>query len=430
MRSVAVDLDAASPGELVEAASAIAHELAGRQVPGSAAVCLELAEALGRVIDVDEAALAGLVRAVDRSAEAQRWGYSGTAAWLKHRVGMRAGRAKERLTLARQLERLPLVGKLFAAGELPYGYAATISSAVTRLDDADTATAERYLLRMHEQGHSAGQVARAGERINEVVAERDGTDKPPTEARRGFNRSWIDKAKSLDGSSWVRMWLTPEDTAVFDQALEPLAKPAGAGDDRDHGQRLADALISVLSAGHRRSAVTLLIDLATLQGVDLPGRLADGTPIPAARARQIALAAGVSALVLGPGGHPLYLGRTARFASPQQRRVLETLYGTCAIEHCEIPSWLAEIHHVDGWKLGAATDIDKLAPACGFHNRWIEDNPDRVETIRDDHGRYVIRCLPPWDAGHRTGDHPVSVSGGRSGGRCRPQNGDSQPEGP
>jgi hypothetical protein len=62
MRSVAIDLDAASPGELVTAASTTAHELAGRPTPESAAVCLEVAEALGRTIDVAEAALTGLVR--------------------------------------------------------------------------------------------------------------------------------------------------------------------------------------------------------------------------------------------------------------------------------------------------------------------------------------------------------------------------------
>jgi Domain of unknown function (DUF222) len=423
MRSVTVDLDAASPGELVGAASAIVSELAVRSAPESGAVCLEVAEALGAAIDVSEAALAGLVRAVDRCGEPKRWGFSCTTAWLRHRLGMRAGRAKERLVLARQLERLPLVGKLFAGGELSYGFAATIADAVARLTDADTVIAETYLLGLKDSGCSAGQVAKAGERIADVIAERDGTDKPPAETRRGFRRSWIEKAKSLDGAAWVRMWLTPGDAALFERTLEPLAKPAGAGDDRDHGERLADALMSVLSQGHRRSTVTVLAGLDTLNGDDVPGRLIDGTPVPAERVRQLALSAGVSALILGPGGHPLYLGRTARFASPAQRRVLEALYGACVVDGCEIPSWMCEIHHTEGWKLGAATDIDKLTVACGFHNQWIEDNPDRVQTTRDTRGRYRITLLPPWHA--RPGK-------GRTGGNTtsRPDEGDRQPEGP
>src|SRR5262249_47020157 len=220
-------------GELVAAASAIATKLAVRRAPESAAACIEAAETLGATIDLNEAALARLVRVVDRSAEAQRWGFSCTSAWLKHRFGMRAGPARERLTLSRQLERLPLVGKLFSAGELPYGFAATICESVTRLGDDDARTAEQILLGLRHEGCSAGQIAKAGERITDVIAERDGADQPPVDAKRGFTRSWIDKAKSLGGASWVKMWLTPEDTAVFEQTLEPLAKPTGAGDDRD-----------------------------------------------------------------------------------------------------------------------------------------------------------------------------------------------------
>ncbi|MBC6466552.1 hypothetical protein HKK74_13710, partial [Actinomadura alba] len=133
--------------------------------------------------------------------------------------------------------------------------------------------------------------------------------------------------------------------------------------------------------------------------------------------------AGVSALILGPDGHPLYLGRTTRFATPRQRQVLRALYATCAVEGCDIPTGLCEIHHTDGWKLGSPTDIDKLAPACGFHNRWIEDNPDRVRTIRDANGRYIIHCLPPWDAKH----HETDTRRSRP---SRPQKSDRQPEGP
>ncbi|GAA2107462.1 HNH endonuclease signature motif containing protein [Actinomadura alba] len=302
----------------------------------------------------------------------------------------------------------------------------TIAHAVNRLNDDDTAAAEASLLDLKDQGFSAGQVARAGERIGEVVADRDDTEEPPPEAKRPFKRSWVEKSKSLDGAAWVKGWLSPEDAAIFDEVLEPLATPTGAGDDRDHAQRVADALISVLSQGHQRSPITIIAPLDTLEGSGTPGRLPDGTPIPPQRVRQLALNAGVSALILGPDGHPLYLGRTTRFATPRQRQVLRALYATCVVDGCDIPTGLCEIHHTDGWKLGSPTDIDKLAPACGFHNRWIEDNPDRVCTIRDANGRYTIHCLPPWDAKH----HESDTRRGRSSRPSRPQEGDRQPEGP
>jgi hypothetical protein len=394
---VTVDLDDASHGALVEAAEAIAAELAARTAPESPTVCLEEAEILGRAIDRSEAAMASLVRRVDAAGEARRWGFTCTTAWLRARLGMRGGRAGDRVVVARQLPRLSRIAKLLASGDLSYGYATAICQAVTRLDDTDATTGEEILLELADAGGTVKDVAKAGDRIRDLVAERDGREAPPADSKRGFERSWAEQSRSLDGSSWVKMWLNAEDTAVFSQALEPLAKPVGAGDDRDHGHRLADALISVLARGHRTTGATVIIDLETLQGSDKPARLPGDGVIPARRARQIALNAGVNALLLGSDGRPLYLGRTVRFASPAQRRVLQTLYDTCVVDGCEIPAWLCEIHHLGGgWKLDVPTDIDKLVPACGWHNRWIEDNPQRVEEHRDRRGRVTIRCLPPW----------------------------------
>ncbi|WP_344397723.1 DUF222 domain-containing protein, partial [Actinomadura alba] len=156
MRSVTIELGGASPGELVEAASAIALELAARPAQESPAVCMELAQDLGRALDVGEAALSSLIGVIDRSGEVRRWGFSSTSAWLRKQLGMRSGRANERVMLSRQVRRLPLVAKQWASGELPLGYASTIAHAVNRLNDDDTAAAEASLLDLKDQGFSAG----------------------------------------------------------------------------------------------------------------------------------------------------------------------------------------------------------------------------------------------------------------------------------
>jgi uncharacterized protein DUF222 len=414
------ELAGASTAQLVEAAGFIAAELASRSAPESPAASMELAEALGWSLDQNEATLAALVRRVDGSGEAQRWGYASPLAWLRHRLGMRTGRARERLRLARQLPRLRLTGKLLAAGELSYGYAATIAESLARCDDEDATTGEQILLEL-AGNVSVNQVAKVGERITEVIAERDGRERPPADDRRGYRRSWIQRSKSLDGGSFVKGWLSPEHAAVWDSVIDPLTRPTGAADDRDHAQRTADALHSLLSQGHRRTGAIVVIELATLVGADVPARLLSGGTVPAERARQIALSAGVSALILGPDGHPLYLGRTARFASPAQTRVLRVRYDSCAVQHCQIPSTHCEIHHTGGgWKAGAPTDIDKLAPLCSFHNTWVEDHPDRVREHRDADGRYTLDLLPPWDSGARTDTvHPRHA-----------RHGATQPKGP
>ncbi|WP_433151093.1 DUF222 domain-containing protein [Actinomadura nitritigenes] len=407
MHSVTVELEAASTMELVNALSTIATELASREAPESAAACLELTETLVAACDMQESALAGFIGRVDATAEQARWGYPSTQAWLRSRLGMRDNRAKERLTLARQRHRLPQVAERLAAGELSHGYAVAIADSVARLDDTDCAEAEATLLDMADQGFSAGKVAAFGRRIRDLIAERDDTeDAPDEDSRRGYDKSWLTTTRSLDGGRYVKGWLNPEDAAIWDGTLGPLAKPAGPDDRRDMSERTAAALSSVLSGGHKATKVTVICDLDTLTGGNAPARLTDGTPIPAAQARRIALSAGVSPLLLGKGNTPLYLGWRERFASSAQRQVLETLYPSCAVRGCELPGTLCEVDHVHGWALGESpTDIDQLALACGWHNRFKHTNPDQIQITKDQDGRYVYRLLPPPGARPSSGGH-------------------------
>ncbi|MFG2086169.1 MULTISPECIES: DUF222 domain-containing protein [unclassified Spirillospora] len=402
-----IDVASMSTTRLVDAAASIAAELARRDAPDSPAECMRAAETLAAATDRHESVLAGLIGLVDAAGEMRRWGYPSSRAWLRSRLGMREARAKERLALARQLHRLPKVGDLLACGGLSYGYAATVAGAVTRLDDDDCAAAEEILLDLAGKGFSAGKVAAFGTRITDLIAERDGTEKPDPESRRGYERSWIDSTRSLDGGRYVKGWLNAEDAAIWDGTLAPLAKPAGADDRRDLSERTAAALTHVLSGGHRATKVTVLCDLDTLTGGTTPARLTDGTPIPAAQARRIALNAGVSALILGRGSLPLYLGHTVRLATAAQRRVLEALYPTCAVEGCEVPATLCEVDHVHGWALGnSPTDIDKLAPCCGWHNRHKHANPAQIRITRGADGRYIYRLHTPDYRPHSPDDAP------------------------
>jgi hypothetical protein len=216
MCSMVIELDGASTGELVDALSEIAAELAGRSAPESAAVCMELTESLAASIDRTESVIAGLVSVVDRAGEVRKWGLPSTQAWLRSHLGMRDNRAKERLTLARNHDRIPQVAGRWAAGELSYGYAATIAGAVARLDEADCRAAEEVLLGMVEDGFSAGKVATFGKRIRDVIADRDGTERPDGDSRRGYERSWIESTRSLDGGRYIKGWLNAEDAAIWD----------------------------------------------------------------------------------------------------------------------------------------------------------------------------------------------------------------------
>jgi hypothetical protein len=323
---------------------------------------------------------------------------------------MRGGRAAERLTLARQLPRLDETAGRLRDGDLPLGYATVIADGVSQFNDADAVAAEDLLLRRVDDGRTVKQVATYAARIHDAIQERDGT---ADRSRRGYARSWIKLAASADGGAYVNGWLTAEHAALWHGILEPLAKPVGADDPRDRPQRVADAIYTVFSAGGRNWSATVIIDYDVIAregrgareappaGGVLPADdpldermrrrrsgarprawLPDGTPLAPERARQIALAGGISALVLGPGGVPLYLGRSQRLVSPAQRRVLEAQYRTCSVRGCEIPATVCEIDHIVPWCAGGRTDIDQLAPKCHNHNRFKARYPDRVEERR------------------------------------------------
>ncbi|MCW2885510.1 MAG: hypothetical protein JWL58_2372, partial [Streptosporangiaceae bacterium] len=247
MRSVP-ELEAATSGELVELAHAALGVLAVRPAPQCPTFCLELAERMGAALDLGEAALAGLVGRADAAAEPLRQRFAGTRGWLTVAMGMRHGRASERMTVARQLPRLPRTAGLLSAEKLPYGYAATICEAVARLSDEDALAAERILLDAALEGVSATKVAKLGERIVQVIAERDGTDDPGRDARRGA-RSWLRLSRYLGGRGAVRADLDPELAALLADRLAPLAKPAGPEDTRDQAERNADALRMLLTGG-------------------------------------------------------------------------------------------------------------------------------------------------------------------------------------
>jgi hypothetical protein len=153
-------------------------------------------------------------------------------------------------------------------------------------------------------------------------------------------------------------------------------------------------------------------------GTSFTARLADGTPISTQRAREILLNAGFSALILGTDGHPLYLGRRVRCATPAQRRALHARYATCVVDGCEIPATGCQVDHVDGWENGQPSDIDRLVLCCSWHNRYKWRRPDRVTITQQPDGRYRYQIARPNNAqpnnaqpnSPRRRDHP---SGGR-----------------
>ena len=157
-----------------------------------------------------------------------------------------------------------------------------------------------------------------------------------------------------------RVWTTSRGhTLTAAEAAVHLVRRAGHPDRRRHG-----AL-----PGHRRGA---------------PGHR--GPPAAAAGGRQRRpghrlgehrrelTAARITALATTLLGTriPLAVGRSARTATPAQRRALAARDKGCIIPGCGIPAEACQTHHVQDWAAGGDTDLPNLALLCWAHHRQVD----------------------------------------------------------
>ena len=98
---------------------------------------------------------------------------------------------------------------------------------------------------------------------------------------------------------------------------------------------------------------------------------------------------------------PLAVGRTARTATPAQRRALAARDKGCIIPGCGIPAEACQTHHVQDWAAGGNTDLPNLALLCWAHHRQVD-----LRHV-DHHPRDQRRPSPPTRT-RRTTRHPLA----------------------
>ena len=200
-----------------------------------------------------------------------------TAGWLRHRTRMgHPGRPPPRSGRQRPAPR-PLQGtaQALADGELSYAHAAALTRATQHLPSHTVAAAEPVLLdatRRLDPPRLRKVVGHLGEVADPAAAEQQALRR---HERRGL---WL--APTLAGMVAIEGLLDPDAGETLLTALEPLARPSTADDDRSATQRRADALTELArrqleggrlpQSGGVRPQVT--VELASLPGQPgLPG---------------------------------------------------------------------------------------------------------------------------------------------------------------
>lgn len=208
-----------------------------------------------------------------------------------------------------------------------------------------------------------------------------------------------------------QLWMTPEQAAVLEAAIGPLAAPCpdaatGARDTRPAGRRRVEALTEVcrrsagIDAATEAGAATTLhvtVPLSVLGGSgrgagEVLGSVADGTALPPDVLRRLGCDAALVVHVLGTREEPLSLGRLLRLFTRSQRRHLWVRDRCCTFPGCTAPAAWTEAHHVRHWVDGGATDVWNAALLCRRHHGVVHRRRLWATVLAepDDRGRYVV----------------------------------------
>ncbi|MBS4729697.1 HNH endonuclease [Mycobacterium sp. SM1] len=300
-----------------------------------------------------------------------------------------------RITLTGQTlpPELPATARAWRAGLLDGQHLRVIQSFVRDLPEStppDTVErAERFLA---EQAATLrpDQLEKVANRCA-VLINPDGKFSDADRARqRGF--TWC--AQRPDGMSLGKLIASPELRANLDAWLARFAAPGMCNPDdptpcvtgqpgedavhkdlRSHTQRQHDALNALVRGqlgdprlgAHNGLPVAVIVsttlkELTTGAGHALTG---GGTLLPMRDLIRMACHAYHYLAVFDEhDNRPLYLGRSKRIASADQRVVLYAKDRGCTRPGCDVPGYWCEVHHLDNWARGGQTDIDKLTFTC------------------------------------------------------------------
>ncbi|OMC13902.1 HNH endonuclease signature motif containing protein [Mycobacterium sp. SP-6446] len=439
MRSIEVPAEVAAALEAQDAADAAIRRLNFDVL--SPAVRLRLLErmetARRRQMAVSNDVIGGLAK--EDPADIGGPVHKVVADWLRiscAEAGRRVRDAKQlspRLTLTGEElpPELPATAEAWREGLLDGQHVRVIQTFIADLPDAipveTVEKAERFLarqavkLRPDQLQKVAHQCAL---RINP-----DGKFSDSDRARqRGF--TWC--GQRSDGMSLGKLVASPELRANLDAWLARFAAPgmcnpddqtpcvegeppeeSAASDPRNHAQRQHDALNALVRGRlgdpklgvHNGLPVTVIVSTTLQELTAGAGRAVtgSGTLLPMRDVIRMASHAYHYLAVFDEhSSRPLYLGRSRRIASPDQRIVLYAKDRGCTRPGCDVPGYWSEVHHVDDWATGGMTDADKLTFACTPDHKLINKGW-RTRKLPD--GRTAWIPPPQLDRGARTNDY-------------------------
>ncbi|MGA7280153.1 MAG: DUF222 domain-containing protein, partial [Acidimicrobiia bacterium] len=261
-------------------------------------------------------------------------GFPSATAFLKHRCGIAGGRAHRLVHQAHTLSSAPHVFSGWTGGRLSSDQTFQLLRVADRAP-GEFESAEQVLVGIVED-LSVSDTRRALEYWFQSV------DGPGAAAREEdqAERRGVSVSESFDGMGRVDGDLTGLAYETLTTALDALIPPPGPGETRTAPQRRHDALEDLAryylehqnetTAGGERPHVSLISDLAALQGVAGGSHQTEnGQMLTVAQIRAVACDSSVTRIVLNPDSEIIDIGRRTRVIPTALRRAI-----TLRDRHC------------------------------------------------------------------------------------------------
>ena len=366
-------------------------------------------------LDRGEAEWLERLAAFDRE---QLWALDGAnscSSWLMWRARMARSTSFERLRVAHEVFRRPIIADAFRAGVLSYSAVRIISRMDSPSADVDRALVElastpdssladiERVVRAYglyasqerlpadrarakrgvqicrgENGSARIVITLSDLEVEEFAAAlqafidlRYRTDQPVDESPRGDSANGSQGEDPVDESPRGDCQ-PPAEMAAFNDVSSAEAPMEQAS----RSARTADAFMDMVAAalrsadgggaaGDDRYVVHLVtrIDSAVTSFLD-------GKPIDPEEATVVACDTATVAHGVGANGEPLALGRRSRAWSTARRRAIRLRDGG----HCRFPGCthtFVDIHHIQPWEHGGPTDVVNGCLQCRRHHRMI-----------------------------------------------------------
>jgi len=277
--------------------------------------------------------------------------------------------AADCIAVGEQLARMPESTQAVHAGEIGFAHMPVMARTAKAVGDVF----DESVLLKKARNCSAGKFYYKGQQYRHSVQPKAYAEEQAEQAQ--SNRLSMSTAK--DGSLFMEAVFDSVTGAAVRGALEPLARPSGENDHRERDQRMADALVEIVTHGGKHnvqlqvtSSIETLLGLVGAQGAEMEFSL----PVSSKTVERWACDSSVTR-VLMQDSVVIDVGRAKRVISGPTKRALHARDGHCVWPGCDRPPSWSDGHHLVHWIHGGSTNLENLALLCHRHHRMVhEDN--------------------------------------------------------